>query len=92
MSVRPIGIGIVGCGGIAQSHAAALKELEKQGECTVVGCADLGLSAGQDAVADAVQRVGAAARLHGVGFGVANAASKGLHRPGAVVFVWSGLR
>ena len=41
MSVRPIGIGIVGCGGIAQSHAAALKELEKQGECTVVGCADL---------------------------------------------------
>src|SRR5687767_12420200 len=41
MTVRRIGIGIVGCGGIAQSHAAALKELEKQGECTVVGCADL---------------------------------------------------
>ena len=39
--MRRIGIGIVGCGGIAQSHAAALKELEKEGECTVIGCADL---------------------------------------------------
>ncbi len=39
--MRPIGIGIVGCGGIARSHAAALKRLEEQGECTVVGCADL---------------------------------------------------
>ncbi len=38
---RRIGIGIVGCGGIAQSHAAALKRLEQAGECTVVGCADL---------------------------------------------------
>jgi UDP-N-acetyl-2-amino-2-deoxyglucuronate dehydrogenase len=39
--MRPIGIGIVGCGGIARSHAAALKRLEAEGECTVVGCADL---------------------------------------------------
>jgi len=38
---RPIGVGIVGCGGIAQSHAAALKRLEEEGECVVVGCADL---------------------------------------------------
>ncbi|HEX2038058.1 MAG TPA: Gfo/Idh/MocA family oxidoreductase [Chloroflexota bacterium] len=39
--MRRIGIGIVGCGGIARSHAAALKRLEAEGECTVVGCADL---------------------------------------------------
>ena len=39
--MRKIGIGIVGCGGIAQSHAAALKQLEQDGECTVVACADL---------------------------------------------------
>jgi UDP-N-acetyl-2-amino-2-deoxyglucuronate dehydrogenase len=39
--MRRIGIGIVGCGGIAQSHAAALKRLEQEGECAVVGCADL---------------------------------------------------
>jgi predicted dehydrogenase len=34
-------MGIVGCGGIARSHAAALKALEEAGECTVVGCADI---------------------------------------------------
>ncbi len=39
--MRRIGIGIVGCGNIARSHAAALKSLEAEGECTVVGCADL---------------------------------------------------
>ena len=39
--VRRIGIGIVGCGNIARSHAAALKALEAEGECRVVGCADL---------------------------------------------------
>ncbi|CAA9246153.1 MAG: Myo-inositol 2-dehydrogenase [uncultured Chloroflexi bacterium] len=39
--MRRIGIGVVGCGGIARSHAAALKRLEQEGECTVVGCADL---------------------------------------------------
>lgn len=38
---KRIGIGIVGCGGIARSHAAALKRLEEEGACTVVGCADL---------------------------------------------------
>jgi len=39
--VRRIGIGIVGCGNIARSHATALKALEREGECQVVGCADL---------------------------------------------------
>jgi UDP-N-acetyl-2-amino-2-deoxyglucuronate dehydrogenase len=39
--VSRIGIGIVGCGNIARSHAAALKALEREGECQVVGCADL---------------------------------------------------
>lgn len=39
--MRPIGIGIVGCGGIARAHATALKALEEEGECTIVGCADI---------------------------------------------------
>ena len=39
--MRKIGIGIIGCGNIARSHAAALKALQAEGECTVVGCADL---------------------------------------------------
>jgi predicted dehydrogenase len=39
--LRRIGMGIVGCGNIARSHAAALKALEAEGECRVVGCADL---------------------------------------------------
>jgi UDP-N-acetyl-2-amino-2-deoxyglucuronate dehydrogenase len=39
--MRRIGIGIVGCGGIARSHAMALKALEAEGECTVVACADI---------------------------------------------------
>lgn len=39
--MRRIGIGIIGCGGIAHSHAQALKRLEQEGECTVVACADL---------------------------------------------------
>jgi predicted dehydrogenase len=40
-STRRIGIGIVGCGGIARMHATALKALEEEGACTVVGCADI---------------------------------------------------
>ena len=39
--MRRIGIGIVGCGNIARSNAAALKALEQEGECAVIGCADL---------------------------------------------------
>jgi UDP-N-acetyl-2-amino-2-deoxyglucuronate dehydrogenase len=39
--MRKIGIGIIGCGNIARSHAMALKALEAEGQCQVVGCADL---------------------------------------------------
>ena len=39
--MRRIGIGIVGCGNIARFHAQALKALEAEGACELVGCADI---------------------------------------------------